>query len=148
MKQSTLVALVSLLILFQSCKGEDPVLSPKIAQLIGTWQLVEPDSTYNVTLEFALDSANPPNDVTPFKAKGKSSVNAYDAFLSAAVDGLMFLVRLGSADMAGTPQATQFEKTYFESLRTVVRFEVTDKNRLRLFHGGTKPGILVYKRIN
>lgn len=147
MRLSTLVALVSLLIIFQCCKGEDPVLSPKVAQLVGTWQLVEPDSSYNVTLEFALDSANPPNDVTPFKAKGKSSVNAYDGFFSAAVDGLMILVRLGNTEIAGSLEATQFEKAYFESLRNVVRYEVTDKNRLRLFHGGTKPGILVYKRI-
>lgn len=132
----------------QSCEREDPALSPKIAQLVGTWRLLEPASMYDVTLVFALDSANPPNDVTPFKANGKSAVNTYNAFLSAALDGLMIVTNLGSTKIGGSPEATRFEQTYFENLQAVVRYELTNTNRLRLFYGGAKSGVLVYERVN
>ncbi|MFD2573988.1 META domain-containing protein [Spirosoma soli] len=148
MRITTVVALVCLFFAFQACTKEEPYLPERVAQLVGTWQLVEPDSSYKVTLQLSLDTANPPNDVTPFKANGQAAVNSYDGFLSAAVDGLMIFVRLGSTEIAGSPTVTQFEQAYFDNLRSVVRFEVIDKNRLRLYHGGQKPGVLVYKKIN
>ena len=141
------IALIILFLTLQGCKKEEPVLSPKIAQLIGTWQLVDPASSYDVTLKFALDTANPPNDVTAFKASGKSAVNTYNVFLSAAVDGLMVVVNLDNSEVAGSQAESQYDQAYFNSLRAIVRYELTDTNHLQLFHAGSKPGVLNYERI-
>ena len=140
--------LICLLFVLSQCGSSQPELAPKIAQLIGTWQLVESDSTYAVTLTFALDTNNPPHDITSFKASGKSSVNEYNLNLFAAIDGLMLADQLGSTKIAGSPAAMQFEQTYFTNLRAAARFELPTANQLRVYHGGSLPRVLVYKKLS
>ncbi|MBC3783631.1 META domain-containing protein [Spirosoma utsteinense] len=145
MKQAILAAFVILSL--AQCNQEKREVAPSVAKLAGTWQLLGPDSTYATTLVFALDTANPPNDIIHFSAAGKAAVNTYNGFLSAAVDGLMIFTSVGSTKIAGPPAAMQFEQLYLASLREVVRFELPTDSQLRLLHGGEKPGILVYKRV-
>ncbi|MFD2932170.1 META domain-containing protein [Spirosoma flavum] len=147
MRDRTIVSLLLLLLLSQ-CSQKETVVAPQIAHLIGTWRLVEPDSSYAVTLHFAYDKDNPPHDITPFLASGKSSVNSYTLRLFATLDGMMSADNLASTKVGGTPEATTFEKTYFANLEAAVRYELTADNRLRLFHGGAPPHIMVYKRMN
>ena len=144
--KNVVIAAVVVLLLAQCSQGKLEV-PPSIQKLVGTWQLTEPDSTYAVTLVFALDTANPPRDITHFLANGKSSINTYNAFLSAGVDGFMVVTDVVSTQIGGSPDATQREQTYLNSLRNVVQFKMPTDNLLRLLHGGTKPGTLVYKRI-
>ncbi|UFH55202.1 META domain-containing protein [Spirosoma sp. KNUC1025] len=142
------LAFFLLLALLTQCGKKETTLAPNVANLTGTWQLTEPDSTYGVTLQIGFDTENPPHDVTPFLISGKSSVNQYNARFFAALDGMATVENLGSTKVAGPPQAMQFEQTYFDNLRTIARYELSTDNRLRLFHGGEKPGVLVYKRTN
>ena len=109
---------------------------------------VEPDSTYSVTLIFALDTANPPHDVTPFLASGKSSVNTYTVRLFATIDGTLSADNLGSTKIAGDPSATKFEQRYFTNLKAVVRYELASPSKLRLYHGGEEPHVMVYEKVN
>ncbi|GAB2599417.1 hypothetical protein GCM10027190_54250 [Spirosoma areae] len=115
--------------------------------MVGTWRLVEPDSTYNVTLEFAYDTRNPPQDITPFNASGKSSVNTYTVRLFATLDGLLSADDLVNTDIAGDPKAMRFEQSYFGNLKAVARYEITNTTRLRLYHGGDQPHVLVYEKV-
>jgi hypothetical protein len=147
MKNITLVSLLLLLLTCQ-CSQKETVLAPQITNLIGTWRLIEPDSSYAVTLRFAYDTANPPHDVTPFKASGKSSVNDYTVNLFATLDGMLSADELASTKVAGSPQAMAFEQIYLTNLKAVVRYELTSDNQLRLLHGGTQPHVLVYRKIN
>lgn len=145
MKHWAIAALVMLLM--TQCSREKRGVAPGVAKLVGTWQLAGPDSAYAVTLLLALDTANPPNDIIHFKANGQSAINTYNAFLSAAVDGLMVITNVGSTKMAGPPEATKTEQTYFTNLRAVVRYELPTDNQLRLLYGGDNPGVLVYEKI-
>ncbi|MBD2752183.1 META domain-containing protein [Spirosoma validum] len=130
------------------CGKKESVVAPNIAALVGTWQLIEPDSTNGVTLQFAYDSRNPPQDITPFNVSGRAAVNGYTLRLFATLDGTMSADNLGYTDMAGSPQAMQFEQTYFASLNAVARFDLPTSGRLRLYHGGSQPGVLTYKKVN
>lgn len=145
MKTALLAALVMLLLV--QCNREQDAVAPGIAKLVGTWQLVKPDSAYAITLRLALDTANPPNDVIHFEANGKSAVNTYTAFLSAASDGLLVVTNVTSTKIGGSSEATTVEQAYFTSLRTVVRYELSGDNQLKLYHGGDKSGVLVYNKI-
>ncbi|MBN8823981.1 MULTISPECIES: META domain-containing protein [unclassified Spirosoma] len=142
------ISCLLLLISTVQCKRSESELAPKIAGLIGTWKLVEPDSTYDVTLVFALDTAHPPQDVTSFKASGKAGVNAYTLNLFAAIDGMMMADQLNSTYKAGTPVAMQFEQSYLKNLKAVARYELTTDHQLRLYHGGDQPRVLVYEKQN
>lgn len=137
-----------LLMLTTQCNKKESVVAPTIAALVGTWQLVEPDSTYNVTLQFAYDTRNPPQDITPFNASGKASINTYTVRLFATLDGTLSADKLVSTYKAGSPEATKVEQTYFDGLSAVARFELTASNQLRLYHGGSQPGILIYKKVD
>ena len=130
------------------CGHEEPVLAPNIQSLIGTWRLIEPDSTYGTTLKFALDTANPPLDITPFNASGKASVNSYTVRLYATLDGTLSADHLGYTDMAGSQEAMKFEQTYFKNLNAVARFELPKPNRLRVYHGGEQPHVMEYEKQN
>ena len=132
--------------LLTQCSQEKREVAPSVAKLVGTWQLIEPDSSYAVTLRLALDTANPPNDIIHFKASGQSAINTYTAFLSAAVDGYMVVTSVGSTKMAGPPKAMTAEQAYFTNLRAVVRYELPTDNQLRLYYGGERAGVLVYKK--
>jgi hypothetical protein len=145
---TTFFLFITSFIVLNGCKSKDVILSPQIANLVGSWRLVEPDSSYTVTLSFALDTANPPLDITPFLATGKSSVNDYNLRLFATIDGMMSADNLGSAEKAGTPEATKFEQRYFTNLKAVVRFDMITPDKLRLQHGGESPHVMIYKRIN
>ena len=130
------------------CSSKEVILAPQIANLVGTWRLVEPDSSYAVTLIFTLDTANPPLDITPFLASGKSAVNDYNVRLFATIDGMMSAENLGSTERGGTLEATKFEERYFTNLKAVVRFNMITPDRLRLQHGGESPHVMIYERIN
>ena len=147
MKSTTIVFLVSILLLLTQCGTKEVTLAPQITNLIGTWWLVEPDSSYAVTLEFAYDTANPPHDVTPFLSSGKSPINDYTLRLFATIDGMMSADDLSSTKRGGTPEAMNFEQTYYKNLRAVVRYELKADNRLRLYHGGDLPHVLVYEKM-
>ena len=74
--------------------------------------------------------------------------STYSARLFAAADGKATLDQVSSTRIAGSPQATQFEQTYLDNLRTVVRFEVDAPDRIRLYYGSARgSGVLVYKRL-
>lgn len=141
------VAACLLLLFTTQCSKKDLSVPPTIAALIGTWQLIEPDSTYGVTLQFAYDPRNPPQDITPFNAGGKSAVNAYTVRLFATIDGTLTADKLGSTEIAGSPKAMQFEQTYYANLKAVARYELSTQTQLRLYHGGQQPGVLVYEKM-
>lgn len=145
MNRIVLFALV--LLLFRCSPESEPTVAPPVQPLIGTWRLILPDSTYEVTLRLIVDSDNPPVDVTPFDANGKSAVNTYSARLFAAADGKASVDQLSSTKIAGSPQVMQFEQTYLTSLQSVVRFQVDPAGRLRLDYGSAQgSGTLVYRR--
>lgn len=141
------IAFLLLLLLTSQCSQKEAVVAPKIATLIGTWRLVQPDSSYAVTLAFAYDSANPPHDITPFLANGKSSVNTYTLRLFATLDGVLVAENLASTNVAGPSDAMAFEQAYFTNLKAAVRYEVTTNDQLRLYHGGAQPHVMVYERM-
>lgn len=136
-----------LAVLTTHCGKRDSVVAPTIAALEGTWRLIEPDSTYRVTLQFAYDTRNPPQDITPFTASGKAAINDYNLRLFATVDGTLSAENLGSTKVGGSAQAMQFEQLYFDNLTTAARYELPTQTRLRLYHGGKQPGVLVYEKI-
>ncbi|QJW92087.1 META domain-containing protein [Spirosoma taeanense] len=147
MRNAILLASLLLLMAFQCSSDKEPVVAPGVAKLIGTWRLVDPSSSYDVTLQLVLDKENPPVDVTPFKASGRSSVNQYNALLFAAADGMILVSEVGSTKMAGPAEAMEFEQAYFTNLKNIVRYELTN-DRLRIQYGGPKPGVLVYEKTN
>lgn len=147
MKFLTIGLWVSILLL-TGCGSKEVELAPQIKRLIGTWKLVEPDSSYAVTLQIEYDTANPPHDVTPFLVTGKSSVNEYNLRLFATIDGMMSADNLSSTKKAGTPEAMKFEQAYFTNLRAVVQYKLVTEKRLQLLHGGEQPHVLVYEKLN
>lgn len=146
MKHLTIVSLLLLLFMTQ-CSQKETTVAPQIAKLVGTWQLTQPDSLYAVTLVFAYDTDNPPHDVTPFLASGKSSVNDYTLRLFATLDGMLSADNLADTKRSGSPQAMAFEHTYFTNLKAAVRYELTTDTELKLYHGGQQPHVMVYKKI-
>ncbi|GAB3546721.1 META domain-containing protein [Spirosoma fluminis] len=146
MRCRLVAALVVLLAVLQGCSTDEPVVAQQVQPLIGKWQLVEPDSTFEATLDLVVDPNNPPVDITPFNATGKLAVNTYKARLFASADGKSSVDRISHTEVGGTTQAMQFEQVYLANLGAVVRYEVTAQQQLRLYHGGTKPGVLVYKK--
>lgn len=150
MKKEIIKAVLTLVLAITAlsgCHREESVLAPAIAGLVGTWRLVEPDSTFGVTLTIDLDTKNPPHDVTSFLASGKSPTNEYTLQLFAAVDGMMSSDNLSSTERGGTQQAMAFEKRYYANLRAAARYELPTPNRLRLYHGGEPPYVMVYEKI-
>ncbi len=139
---------LTLLVVLNGCTSKDVVLAPKIAGLVGTWRLIQPDSSHTVTLILALDTDNPPLDITPFLANGQSSVNDYTVRLFATIDGMMSAGNLSSTKKAGTLKATEFEQRYFTNLRAVVRYDLIAPDKLRLQHGGESPYVMMYERTN
>lgn len=143
-----LIVCFALLVLTSQCSKRESELAPVIKNLIGTWQLATPDSSYKITLRFTYDTANPPIDITPFKANGQSAVNDYTLRLFATEDGMMSADAFSSSKIAGSTEATQVEQSYFTNLNAVVRYQLPNENELRLYYGTSQPGVLVYKRIN
>ncbi|QIP11436.1 META domain-containing protein [Spirosoma aureum] len=146
MKNGLIISLLILVITI-GCGKRETEVAPLLANLVGTWKLIEPDSSYAITLQFAYDTRNPPIDITPYLASGKSSVNEYSARMFATIDGTMQINEVVSTEKAGSPAAMQFEQDYFANLKTVARFESPTETQLRLYHGGPKPGVLVYKKV-
>ena len=142
-----LVVSLLLLSIAMGCGTREHEVAPVLANLVGTWQLTKPDSSFAVILQFTYDNKNPPIDITPFIASGKSSVNDYTARMFATVDGTMQINEVVSTEKAGSGSANQFEKDYLANLATVVRFESPTTTQLYLYHGGSKPGVLVYKKL-
>ncbi|GAB4001273.1 hypothetical protein GCM10028807_57170 [Spirosoma daeguense] len=145
-KVGFVIAAFSCIIVLSQCSKKNEEVSPKIASLLGNWQLVQPDSSYKVSLVFTLDEKNPPNDVTPLFGNGQSSVNQYNARFFATVDGMMVVDPIGSTKIGGEPAAMQFEQRYYTNLKAVVRYELSG-DQLKLPYGGEVPGVLVYKRV-
>lgn len=147
MKYRPIVFLLIVLLASQ-CSQKEAVVAPKIASLIGTWKLIDPDSPYDVTLTFAYDSANPPHDITPFLANGKASINTYTLRLFATLDGMLVADNLASTYVSGSPEAMTFEQAYLTNLKAVVRYDVTSDDYLRVYHAGAQPHVMIYKRMN
>ena len=132
-------------VLFSGCRHEPLVVPPNVAQLAGTWELREPLPPYPVQLQLALDTDNPPRDVTPFLVSGTIAGSRYEGRSSAALDGLIVITTLNDLLPANnTPDA--FRQTYLTNLRAVVQFSYTADNRLRLSYGSSKPGVLLFER--
>ena len=140
------MAVIICLTLLTQCRQKETVLAPNIAKLVGTWRLIEPDSTYAVTLTFALDMDHPPHDVTSFKVNGKAAVNTYSLRMVAAIDGMLSSDNLAHTEIAGGTKPMAFEKTYFDGLNATVRYDLPTENRLRLYYGGSTPGVLIYQK--
>lgn len=126
------------------CHREPIVLAPNVEKLVGTWELREPISPYPVRLQFALDTDNPPRDVTPFLVSGTTAGDRYEGRASAAIDGLLVTTTLN--DLVPANRADTFRQSYLANLRAVVRFSHTADNRLRLSYGSAQSGVLVYER--
>lgn len=141
-------ALTVLIAVIQGCSHKEPVVAQQVQPLIGSWRLIEPDSTFGTTLQLVVDPNNPPIDITPFNATGKLAVNTYKARLFASADGKSSVDMVSSTEIGGSTQALQFEQSYLANLQAVVRYEITPQNLLRLYHGGSKPGVLVFKKAN
>ena len=135
-----------LLTIVSGCGKRETVLAPQITNLAGEWRLIEPASPYTVTLRLTFDTTNPPLDVTPFFVAGESPINEYMARLFATVDGTMQVSGMGNTEVAGPPEETAFEQAYLTDLKAVARYELTGTNQLRMYHGGPKPGVLVYEK--
>ncbi|AQG81496.1 META domain-containing protein [Spirosoma montaniterrae] len=145
MKQ--LIGCLLTLLTVGACQQSDYQMAPNVARLVGTWQLRDSTTVYAPTLQFELDTENPPLDITPFKASGKASVNTYNGRLSASLDGMMVVTGLGQTKIGGSPEAMRFEQTYFANLKSVARFKTTEDDRLYLYFGNPQPGTLIYERI-
>ena len=135
------------------CQPDETTVPAQPEQLVGEWQLVEPASPYQVTLKLGQDSAS----AFPFtyRLSGECAVNLYyGAFRYNNSGGLINpesrvgIFDLSATKRSGTPEAMQFEQIYFAGLRAVNRYELTNRNRLRLYYEGAQSGVLVYKKIN
>lgn len=136
---------------FSGCEREnESVIPPDATKLIGDWKLIEPASTYNVTLTFATDSAS--NFPFTLRLSGESSVNYYFGEFQYNAGGLadprsqVVIDNIGSTKRGGPAEALQFEQTYYNNLKAVNRYELTTDDRLRLYYGGERSGVLVYQR--
>ncbi len=131
-------------IIFCGCQRDPLVVPPNVEKLVGIWELREPLPPYPVHLQLVLDTDNPPRDVTPFLVSGTIAGSRYEGRSSAALDGLMVVTAL--TDLLPTTGSDPFRQMYLSSLRTVVQFSYTTDNQLRLSHGSSQPGVLVYER--
>lgn len=130
--------------------SDDMIVPVDVNQLTGTWKLIQPGG-FNVTL--IIESVAQTGDSLPDKAmkvSGESAVNVYSAALSyEAVDQpKISIASIASTKRGGSPEAMQFEQTYFANLRVVNRYELTANNRLRLHYTGAEPGVLLYEKVN
>ncbi|WP_234736293.1 META domain-containing protein [Tellurirhabdus bombi] len=136
-------------------RNEEAVIPSDASKLAGKWKLVGPSSAYTVTLQLTTDSTVVTiPEVLAYQLNGRSSVNSYFskgtfAHLSETGNpnqGQASVGVIGATKMAGPPEAMQFETAYFNNLKAVNRFELTNQNRLKLFYGGEQPGVLTYER--
>lgn len=114
----------------------------RASSLLGQWKFksyadgVIPK--YDVSLEMKIEEAN---KVT---VNGRSSVNFY--FAEVELDESKKTIKIpavGTTKIAGTPEANAFEMTYYESLRSVDRYDFKDKGTLVFYL--TKPaGAVMY----
>ncbi len=139
-----LAALLFVFLTFCGCHHDPAVVPPNVMKLVGTWELREPLPPYPVQLQLALDTDNPPRDITPFLVSGTIAGSRYEGRSSAALDGLMVVTAL--TDLLPTTGSDPFRQTYLSSLRAVVQFSYTSDNRLRLSYGSSQSGVLVYEK--
>ncbi len=52
-----------------------------------------------------------------------------------------------ATQIGGTAEANRVENWYLGSLQSVNRYELTNRNRLRLYYGGQPSGLLIYERV-
>ena len=131
------------------CRQEKPVEpnADAVQQVLGSWKLVQPASNFALTLNVDVDqySGGTASGIYALKLTGKAAVNSY--FTSARLidwsTGHIEVAEVGTTQLAGSAEAMQVELTYYTNLKAVSRYELTDKNRLRLYHSG---GLLVYEK--
>ncbi|GAB3933471.1 META domain-containing protein [Larkinella terrae] len=147
-----IITLVSaVLFIAASCNRQtssDSTIQPLSAtNATGTYKLVAPASNYEVTLVLTPDSATSEGKTRiAYQVGGRSSVNQYfGAIIGTTGSDQVQVSAIGSTKMAGSPEAMQFEFTYFKQLQAVKRYELTG-NQLRLFAEGETPGVLVYEK--
>ncbi len=147
-------AFVVFLLITAACKPEETVVPAEPEQLAGDWKLIEPVSTYQISLRLAQDTATLSVIPFGFRLSGESSINCYSGVFSYNAGNLMdarsqvAISRFGSTQRGGSSEAMQFEQVYFTHLRAANRYDLTDQNHLRLYYGGAQPGVLVYNRMN
>lgn len=147
--KTIIILLIACVSMAFSCERSTEEVAPAdSSKLVGSWKLVEPASNYQVTLLIDHDKTQTSN----FSLTGQSSVNQY--FASVPDPNLIFsstpnsfvIQQVGATKIAGPVEAMQFEQTYFDNLRNVKRYELTNQNRLRLYYEGASSGMLVYEK--
>lgn len=155
MKTILIALLTGMLVSAAGCEEKETILPPDADRLEGEWQLAEPTSTYVVTLRFTdkkrfVDALKTP---VTYQLAGRASVNQYFATASIGAgarydtESQFSVSTIGATKMAGPPEAMAFETDYFQKLGKVERYELTNRNQLKLYYGGENPGLLVYEKI-
>ncbi|GAA4449267.1 hypothetical protein GCM10023189_08490 [Nibrella saemangeumensis] len=144
MKTVMMTMLALLAMTFTAC---DPVVEPEsefktsgVNQLIGHWRLIEPASSYTVTMDITPDSSQGGNN--RYRINGLSSVNYYFSSLTVSGSDAVALETIGATKRGGSAEAMQFEQSYFNKLKAVNRYQLSG-NRLTLYAGSER---LVYER--
>lgn len=146
MKPWLLIALL-VSMAFSSCEREKVVEPTNARDLIGNWKLVDSGS-YQVTLVIEpVIQTWEKSLVQQFNLSGESAVNLYNSVLSYKAQDQpdISIAPVSSTKRAGPAEAMQFEQLYYTNLKTVNRYELTDKNRLKFYYPG---GVLLYEKTN
>lgn len=141
----------AMLIFLSGCERADDTAvklnldSPQ--QLLGNWRLVQPVSTFATTLDVAVDqlSGGTASGIYSLHLSGKAAVNSYvtSARLINWATGEVEVESVSTTKVLGSATAILFEQTYYANLKAVNRYELTDKNQLKLYNDG---GVLVYEK--
>lgn len=114
------------------------------SDLLGQWKLKSfsdgKATEFEVTLEIKDEEGK-------YTFNGRSSVNFY--FASPLIDENKKTISIdviGSTKMAGTPEANQFEMTFFERLKNIERFEFKDKSTLVFYLSNPEKEALFFER--
>ncbi|GAB4015682.1 META domain-containing protein [Spirosoma koreense] len=137
----------AVVILLAGCKPESNVEPIDVYDLLGEWLLVQPDK-YPVTLHIEpIVQTWEKLPVQVFSLSGISAVNQYSSSLSyvARNQRSISIGSISGTYRAGTAEAAQFDEDYYNNLKTVTRYELTENNRLQLYYNG---GVLIYTKTN
>ncbi|GAB3766222.1 META domain-containing protein [Spirosoma pomorum] len=143
--KNVLIFFFTLLLLTQ-CRSGGTEIDPTMARLMGDWQLNNSTPFNPITLTIALDTANPPHDITPFLASGKGLLNKYTARFYASIDGKISADTFSNTEISGSSETIQAEQAYFDQLARIVRYQLVSENELVLYYGGSQSGSLTFKK--
>ena len=155
MKTWLLAAMAAILMSFSGCERENVIESDNqkaidpdsVKQVLGNWKLVQPASNFATTLTVEVDqySGGTASGIYSFRLSGKAAVNTYftSARLPNWATGSVEVDGVSTTKVGGSKEAMQFEQTYYANLKAVTRYELTDKNQLKLYNDG---GVLIYEK--